>query len=126
MDISGLKAGRPLPLRLLVGSTAYLEHELGELLRPGEVVLDSGYPNPFRTQVHLRYGLPEEQHVRLQVFDTLGREVALLHDGEASTGFHEHVWDGRDRSGAPVASGVYFVRLQAEEATLTESIVRVR
>ncbi|NBB87215.1 MAG: hypothetical protein GVY12_13485, partial [Bacteroidetes bacterium] len=53
-------------------------------------------------------------------------EIALLYDGDQTTGYHLGVWDGRDRSGAPVASGVYFVRLQAGGTTLTESVVRVR
>ena len=124
--IAGVRADTPHALQLVVGSEAFVASELGELYAPGAVTLDGGYPNPFRQEVRVRYGIPEEMAVRLQVFDTLGREVALLYDGDQSTGYHLSVWDGRDRSGAPVASGVYFVRLQAGGTTLTESVVRVR
>jgi len=124
--LAGARAETPQPLRLVVGTEAFVADELGELYAPGAVTLDGGYPNPFRQEVRVRYGIPEEMPVRLQVFDTLGREIALLYDGDQTTGYHLSVWDGRSRSGAPVASGVYFVRLQAGGTTLTESVVRVR
>lgn len=120
------RADTPQPLRLVVGTEAFVADALGELYAPGAVTLDGGYPNPFRQEVRIRYGIPEDMPVRLQVFDTLGREVAVLYDGDQTTGYHVSAWDGRDRSGAPVASGVYFVRLQADGSTVTESVVRVR
>ena len=125
-SLAPTRADTPQPLRLVVGTEAFVADALGELYAPGAVTLDGGYPNPFRQEVRVRYGIPEEMPVRLQVFDTLGRDIALLYDGDQTTGYHLSVWDGRDRSGAPVASGVYFVRLQAGGTTLTESVVRVR
>ena len=112
--------------RFLAGSEAFLSREIGELMAPAEITLEGGYPNPFRDAVHIRYGLPEDADARLVIFDTLGREVALLVDEEQRAGFHEVVWEGRDRTGSPVASGVYFARLLVDGRSLTESIVRVR
>mgnify|MGYP000974098669 CR=1 FL=1 len=51
--------------------------------------------------------------VSLRVYDLLGREVAVLTEGERSAGRHEAVWDGRDASGRAVSSGVYLYRLEA-------------
>jgi flagellar hook assembly protein FlgD len=47
------------------------------------------------------------------VYSVAGREVKVLVDGEVGPGYHEVAWDGRDGNGVSVASGVYFVRMDA-------------
>jgi hypothetical protein len=112
-------------LRLLVGTEAFVEREAGRLA-PEQLALKPNYPNPFHAQTTLSYALPEAQTVRLTVYDLLGREVAVLVDGEQPAGRHRLTWDGRSRSGAPVASGVYFTRLEAGGEQLTQKLVIVR
>lgn len=84
---------------------------------PTDVVLEPSYPNPFRSAARLRYGLPEATDVRVDVFDTRGRRVAVLVDEAQQPGWYEAVLpaDG-------LASGVYVVRLRAGP---TESVQRV-
>jgi len=71
------------------------------------------YPNPFNPRTTIAFELPEEQHVRLAVFDIAGREVCVLADGIYSGGRSKVVWNGRDGGGRALASGVYFVRMDA-------------
>ena len=71
-------------------------------------------PNPFNPSTAIRYEVPFECHVRLVVFDILGREIAVLHDGIASAGIHDAVWNGTDTNGKNVSSGVYLYRYEAE------------
>jgi len=80
---------------------------------PEELALLPVYPNPFNTDVHIVFELPEAARVKLTVFDILGREVAVLIDRELSAGKKEVLWDGRDGYGMPCASGIYFCRLDA-------------
>jgi hypothetical protein len=73
---------------------------------PDQLVLAQNYPNPFNPVTSIRFALPEAAAVRLEVFDVLGRRVALLADGKRGAGWHEARWDA---SGVP--SGLYLYRL---------------
>jgi hypothetical protein len=75
---------------------------------PEAVVLAPNYPNPFNPATTLRCGLPAAAHVRLEVFDLLGRRVALLLDAERPAGWHEVRFDAEGLPG-----GVYVYRLAA-------------
>lgn len=116
----------PLGFDLVVGTSAFVEQELGELHRPASFEMEGNFPNPFTESTTIRYGLPEDGPVHVQVYDVLGRLVATLVDEEKSAGFHAEVWDGRDRAGMPVASGTYFVRLRHGENSHTQSVTLVR
>jgi len=77
----------------------------GALMRPS--------PNPFRSEMHMTYAVAAEAaRVEVAIYDVTGRQVAVLADGQQSTGRHDVAWDGRDRSGVHVAKGIYFVRIQ--------------
>lgn len=106
-------------LQLAVGTEDYVE-KTQEHVVPEEVTLTS-YPNPVRRQATLAYTLPESQAVRLVVYDTLGREVAVLTDGEKRAGRHRVRFEARRLS-----SGLYFGRLQAADKALTRRIIVVR
>ena len=79
----------------------------GGTVMPGEFELFQNFPNPFRGTTTFRYAMPEPGHVRLEIFTTLGQQVALLVDGEQDAGFHNVTWT------ATVTSGVYYYRLVA-------------
>jgi flagellar hook assembly protein FlgD len=64
--------------------------------------------------------------VRLDLYDTSGRRVRTIVDGRRPAGFHTTLWDGRDESGGRVASGVYFVRMQAGDFDRTRRLVVVK
>jgi hypothetical protein len=80
-------------------------------------------PNPVRDLTQIRYFLPHPGRVRVSVHDVAGREIRPLWSGEQQAGSRALWWDGRDESGAPVASGVYWVRLEAPEGMLSEKVV---
>jgi hypothetical protein len=68
-------------------------------------------PNPFHDSVRLSLTLPRTQEVTLRVMDASGRLVGTLSPGPLSSGRHEIQWDGRGADGAPLPSGVYWVKL---------------
>ena len=78
---------------------------------PSSYSLAQNYPNPFNPRTTIRYQLGQAEQARLVVYNILGREVAELATGQHAAGWHEVVWDGRDRAGRLVASGVYLYRL---------------
>jgi len=85
--------------------------------RPREVLLLRGYPNPFNPRTTIVFALPVGGKVTLQVFNTLGREIAELVRGPRQAGEYQVSWNGTDDDGNAVASGVYLVRLQLEDVS---------
>lgn len=95
------------PVRIWVG-------EEGDLLQ-------GSYPNPFREQTTIEYLLPETQHVRLDVFDVLGRKVRTL--------VNEVQFSGRRRQrfeATNLASGTYYYRLDTQSSTDSGKVVLVK
>jgi hypothetical protein len=72
-------------------------------------------PNPFRGSTVIRFVLPGEDHVSIRVFDAAGRRVRSLLDAAMPAGPHDVTWNGRDETGRPVASGIYFYRMEDSE-----------
>ena len=80
---------------------------------PTEFALGQNYPNPFNPTTSIRFSLPSEQHVKLDVYDMTGALVKTILNEAVRGGNKEVTWDGTNASGAKVASGMYFYRLQA-------------
>ena len=93
---------------------------------PDALELAGSYPNPTRGAAKIEYGLPEAGEVRLAVYDALGRRVATLAAGPRPAGRHQIRWDGRSGAGARLASGLYFVRLEAGGQVRTRQLTIVR
>jgi len=74
--------------------------------------LFQNYPNPFNLQTTIRYKLSTSCRVKLEIFNSLGRLVTTIVDGEKAPGEYEVLWDGKDETGREVASGIYFYRLR--------------
>jgi len=92
---------------------------------PVQLALKSS-PNPFSSQVTLRYALPSEQMVRLRIYDARGALVRRLHEGAQAAGAHLVEWNGRDERGTPLASGVFFAELESGGEIRRQSLVLVR
>ena len=73
---------------------------------PDELALHQNYPNPFNPVTVIPFSVPEQSHVRLEVYDILGRRVTVLADRTFETGRHETSWDA-----SQVSSGLYIVRM---------------
>ncbi|HKW15449.1 MAG TPA: FlgD immunoglobulin-like domain containing protein, partial [Candidatus Krumholzibacteria bacterium] len=80
---------------------------------PGQVVLHQNSPNPFNPETTIRFELPSAMRVQLSIFDVHGRLVRKLIDEQRAAGASTAEWNGRDDSGAGVATGVYFYVLDA-------------
>ena len=88
---------------------------------PEKLALAQNYPNPFNPATLISYALPEQTHVRLTVYDMLGRTVSVLVDEVQSPGSYRVNWDATE-----MTSGVYIYRLEAGGQTLTRSMTLVK
>ena len=69
------------------------------------------YPNPFNPTTTIRFNLSSSGLARLRIFDVAGREVWDRELNADAPGWQEISWDGRNRDGESVASGVYFAHV---------------
>lgn len=89
--------------------------------RPEAIELLQNYPNPFNPVTIIGYQLPVSSKVSLEVFDMLGRRVAILVDEAKPAGYHESIFDA-----SGLSSGVYIYRLSTETAIKTRQMVLVK
>jgi photosystem II stability/assembly factor-like uncharacterized protein len=88
---------------------------------PLSPVLLQNYPNPFNPSTTISYTLPRFLHIRITLFDILGREVKILYDDFQKEGEHKLRFDAEG-----LASGVYFYKLEAGVFTETKKMVIVK
>ncbi len=77
---------------------------------PTSFEMEQNYPNPFNPATVLKYALPEETHVKISIYDILGRKAATLVNERQPAGYYNVIWDASDKT-----SGIYFARLETEE-----------
>jgi len=88
---------------------------------PGAFTLDQNFPNPFNPTTTIRFSIPQESYVVLEVFTLLGQRVAHLLQERKPAGDYSMTFDA---SGLP--SGMYVARLRAGEAIATRTMALVR
>jgi hypothetical protein len=79
---------------------------------PKQYALYQNFPNPFNPSTTIRYQLPEDSKVQMEIFNILGERVTTLVDESKKSGYYSEVWDISNSENG-IASGIYFVRLIA-------------
>jgi hypothetical protein len=82
-------------------------------------------PNPFRGPLSIRFYLLREAQVSVSIYDVEGRKVTALAGGARAAGSHVLSWNGLNRRGEPLSSGVYFLRLRAGNEILLRRVVLI-
>jgi hypothetical protein len=88
-----------------------------------QYVLEQNYPNPFNTSTQIRFRIPEAGNVTLKIYNSVGKQVKTLVDGNMNEGYHQVTWDATDNSGSKMSSGIYFYRLTAGTFTQMNKIM---
>jgi hypothetical protein len=83
-------------------------------------------PNPFGDHTGLRFEMARSGMARVAVYDAAGRLVKQLQNGFLNSGEHVIAWTGQDEANRPVASGVYFMRVEAPSLNQTAKVFRLR
>lgn len=84
------------------------------------------HPNPFNPDTSVPFRVSAAGRVTVTVYDLMGRKVTDLVDDVLGPGLHHVRWNGRDSSGRPMPSAVYFIRLSAEGQIETSKVCLVR
>lgn len=97
-----------------------------EISLPSEFALKGNYPNPFNPSTSIVYSIGMNSNVNVRIFSLLGEEIATLFNGDVNPGNHEVRWNGVDKSGAKVASGMYIYRVEANNIALTGKMMLMK
>lgn len=93
---------------------------------PTAFSLEQNFPNPFNPTTSIEFNLPKASNVTLSVYNILGQKVVDLVNSSLSAGNKQIEWDGRDKNGRTVESGVYFYKLTADEYTMTRKMMMLK
>ncbi len=96
-----------------------VEDKINEI--PSNYVLYQNYPNPFNPTTKIKYSIPQAAKVSIAVYDVLGIKVASLVEAEQPVGNYEIVFNGNNLS-----SGVYFIRMNAGNYSVTKKIMLMK
>lgn len=111
--------------QLIIGTEKYI-NGLNGMVLPEKFTLEQNIPNPFNPITNIHFTLPGPGHVRLEVFNILGQSVIVLNDEELPAGYHNTVWNGVDNGGTPVASGIYFYRIDYDNQNQTRKMLLLK
>jgi flagellar hook assembly protein FlgD len=78
------------------------------------ITLFHNYPNPFSTETIISWIQQNDEHVSVVIYDILGRLVRKLVDKPMLSGSNFSIWDGKDKEGKTVASGIYFLCVETQ------------
>ncbi len=114
--------GRTVPIRATFSDRPLTSTDTDdEAALPETVTLARNWPNPFSDRTTIQYELARPDHVRLAIYDMLGRKVATLVDRSQAAGSHTAEFE----AGA-LSSGVYLYRLETSTSTTARSMLLVR
>jgi hypothetical protein len=115
-------SGQKVSKNLTYATDGVWEAEIGEMKQiPTVFSLEQNYPNPFNPSTIIRYGIPKDVRVSLEVYNMLGQKIMTLVDSEQKAGYYEVMFQANNLS-----SGVYFYTILAGENRMTKKLTLIR
>ncbi len=94
------------------GSFSYSDElDIDVKMAPSDYVLFQNYPNPFNPETSIKYGVPVDSRVKMEIFSLSGEKIALIINEDVSAGYYHVILNSSDLN---LASGIYLYRLTAE------------
>ncbi len=88
--------------------------------------IDSVYPNPFNPSTTISYSTAKNEALKISVYNLKGQRIASLFDATQLPGRYSLNWDARDDAGKPVASGIYYLKLETPSIKATRKITLIK
>ena len=92
-------------------------------INPSVFRLYQNHPNPFNPSTQIRYQLSISSHVKIAVYNTMGKIVKTLANEYQTAGFRSVKWDGKNNNKQKVSTGVYFYSIQSGEFSSTKKMI---
>jgi len=81
------------------------------------------YPNPFNPRTRIKYSIAQAGKVNISIYNIRGQKVITLVDRKQTKGTHYVDWNGVNKEGKKMATGVYFYRIQNENFSMSGKTV---
>ena len=107
-------------------SNTYGLSTMNSKMIPVQYFLYPNYPNPFNPSTRFTYDLPRQSQVKLSIYNILGHEIKTLVDKEQRNGSYTIHWDGSDKDGNSVSSGIYLYHLNTNSFNQTRRMLLLR
>ena len=104
----------------------WVEGSTEEENKPTSFSVSQNYPNPFNPVTNFRVALPEASHVKIEIFNILGQKIKTLVDEDMRAGVFIVDWDGKDKKGLEVSSGIYFYRITTDDFSDIKKMVLLK
>jgi len=123
MDTDGFMVGsnNNMPNTMVVGTLSIDGADIPEVF-----ALHQNYPNPFNPTTQIRYDLPEDALVTINIYDLMGRSIKSLVNSNQSAGYRSIQWNATNYLGEPVSAGMYLYTIQAGKFRQTKKIVLLK
>ena len=93
---------------------------------PEKFIIYPNFPNPFNPNTQIRYDLPKDEVVTIQIYDVMGRNIRNLMNNKQFAGYHSIGWDAKNDMGERVAAGMYIYSIQAGMFKATKKMVLLK
>ncbi len=105
--------------------TSTPQRSLGKRI-PTKLELYQNYPNPFNPVTSISYALPMKSYVTVKVFNMLGQEIKTLINQRQAAGVHTVQWNGTDKYGMKVGSGIYFYQISSDQLSIVKKMILMK
>jgi len=107
-----------------VGMTTGVEDAV--VAQPLAYALEQNYPNPFNPETRIYFEIPQRHSVKVMIYNIHGQQVKTLVDEMLDAGRHIVNWDGRDRAGNSVPTGMYIYRIKAGDFIASKKMLLIK
>ena len=88
--------------------------------------LHQNYPNPFNPKTKISFDVPKIFKISIEIFNIYGQKIQTLLNNEIQPGLHSLVWDGRDKNGKELSSGIYLCRMRSESFFKSQKLILLK
>jgi len=111
---------------VIQGINGYVVANDDQVIPSLETALLGSYPNPFRNETNISFNLKADNKVALEIYNLKGQKVRTLVNGKTKSGTHNITWKGDDDKGNPVASGVYYFKMNSGKYTSSKKMILLK
>ncbi len=91
-----------------------------------EFALEQNYPNPFNPETNIKFDIPKESNVKLEIFNIAGQKIRTIINTKLSPGTYHYSWTGRKDNGKLVSAGLYIYRLVANNYISSKKLLLLK
>ena len=100
--------------------------DVSETLIPVSTLLTGNFPNPFNPSTEINFQLSEQSNIEIIVYNIKGQEVKTLINTTMNAGYHKVEWQGRDKFGNSVSSGIYFYSMKTADYSRIKKMIMLK